>query len=84
MYADHTTGRTQSSDIEQTQRAAERAIFRDEARQHYIRNAQKVELPMVISPRSFVFLWIGSLLLMAVGLVIAFWPLIQQLGVRSS
>jgi hypothetical protein len=39
---------------------------------------------MVISPRSFVFLWIASLLLMAVGLVIAFWPLIQQLGVRSS
>lgn len=56
----------------------ERAIFRDEARQHYIQNEEKVELPKVFSPRFFTVLWILSLLLMAVGLIIAFWPLIQQ------
>jgi len=84
VYTEPTNGRAQSGDIKQTQQAAERAIFRDEARQHYIRNAQKVELPMVVSPKSFVYLWTVSLLLMAVGLFIAFWPLIQQLVVRSS
>jgi hypothetical protein len=61
---------------------AERAIFREEAVQHYIQNEEKVELPTVVSPRYFAYLWIVSLLLMAVGLIIAFWPLIQQWVVR--
>ncbi|NCF69060.1 MAG: hypothetical protein GWP61_24130 [Chloroflexi bacterium] len=78
MYNDRTTDRIQSGDIERTKQANERAIFRDEARQHYIQNEEKVELPMVISPRFFVYLWVLSLLLLIPGLIIAFWPLIQQ------
>lgn len=57
---------------------AGRAIFREEARQHYIENEQKVELPLVVSPRFFVYLWILSLVLMTFGLVVAFWPLIRH------
>lgn len=57
---------------------AGRAIFREEARRHYIENEEKVELPAVVSPKIFVYLWIISLALMAVGLIVAFWPLIQQ------
>ena len=78
MYTDRTTDRTQSGGKERTQQAAEHAIFRDEARQHYIQNEEKVELPMVVSPRFFVYFWILSLLLLATGLIIAFWPLIRQ------
>jgi hypothetical protein len=57
----------------------QRAIFREEARQYYIRNREKVELPQVVSRRSFVYLWVAALLLMAAGLIIAFWPLIRQM-----
>ena len=78
MHTDRTTDRTQSGDIERTQQAAERAIFRDEARQHYIQTMEKVELPEAVSPRFFVYIWIVSILLMAIGLIIAFWPLIRQ------
>jgi hypothetical protein len=78
VYTDGTTDRNQSGDIEQIRQAAERSIFRDEARQHYIQKEKKVELPMVVSPRFFVYLWILSLLLLATGLIIAFWPLILQ------
>lgn len=56
----------------------ERDIFRDEARRHYIQNQDKVELPVLVSPRYFLYLWILSLVLMAIGLIVAFWPLIQQ------
>lgn len=56
----------------------ERAIFREEARQQFIHNAEKVELPRVVSPRYFFYLWIISLALMALGLLVAFWPLIRQ------
>jgi hypothetical protein len=57
---------------------AERDIFRQEARQHYLQNADKVELPKSVSPRTFIYLWVISLLLMAVGTIVAFWPLIRQ------
>jgi hypothetical protein len=56
---------------------APRAIFREHARRHYIRNQDKVELPAIVSPRFFLYLWILSLVLMAIGLIVAFWPLIQ-------
>lgn len=56
----------------------DRAIFREEARRHYIENEEKVELPAVVSPRFFLYLWVLSLALMAVGLTVTFWPLIRQ------
>ena len=82
MYPEHITVSNHRGNNGQTAVPAERGIFREEAIQHYIQNEEKVELPTVVSPRYFVYLWIVSLLLMAVGLVIAFWPLIQQWVVR--
>ena len=82
VYPKHIADSTYRRNNGQVPAPVERAIFRDEAVQHYIRNEEKVELPAVVSPRSFVYLWIVSLLLMAVGLIIAFWPLIQQWVVR--
>ena len=56
-----------------------RSIFRSEAREHYIQNQEKVELPRLISVKLFRYLWIVALLLMAAGLIVAFWPLLEQL-----
>ena len=78
VYPERITDSTHHGNNDQSPPLTERAIFRDEARQHYIQNEEKVELPMVVSPRFFVYLWILSLLLMATGLIIAFWPLIRQ------
>ena len=58
--------------------ALERDIFREEARRHYLQNADKVELPKIVSPKYFIYLWIISLVLMAVGMIVTFWPLIRQ------
>lgn len=82
MYPEHITDSAPRRNNGQSPVPAERGIFREEAVQHYIQNEEKVELPTVVSPRFFVYLWIVSLLLMAVGLVITFWPLIQQWVVR--
>ena len=57
----------------------ERSIFRIEARQHYLENQEKVVLPRLLSARLFTILWILALILMAMGLVVTFWPLIEQL-----
>jgi hypothetical protein len=58
----------------------ERDIFRAEAREHYIRNQERIELPRLISTRMFRILWLVALLFMAVGTLIAFWPLLGQIG----
>jgi len=60
--------------------AHERSIFREEARQHYIKNQEKVVFPRLLSTRLFTILWILALILMAIGITITFWPLIEQLG----
>ncbi len=78
MYPDRTSDSDHDRNIDQGLVAPERDIFRAEARQHYIQNQEKVELPVAVSPRFFTYLWIVSLLLMAIGLIVAFWPLIQQ------
>ncbi len=57
----------------------EHSIFRTEAYQHYLENKEKVVLPRLISARFFTLLWITALLLGALGSIIAFWPLIDQL-----
>lgn len=57
----------------------ERSIFRAEALQRYRENQDKVVLPRLVSPRVFAALWIVALLLLLVGSVIAFWPLIAQI-----
>lgn len=59
-------------------RAVQRAIFRDEARRHYIKNQEKIELPRAISPVVITVLWILALLLFVDGLIVTFWPLILQ------
>jgi hypothetical protein len=82
VYPERVTDSDHRGNNDQSPVPAERGIFREEAVQHYIQNEEKVELPTVVSPRFFVYLWIVSLLLMAVGLIIAFWPLIQQWAVR--
>ena len=57
----------------------ERSIFRREAYQHYVENKEKVIFPRLISKRLFALLWILTLLLVALGLLVTFWPLIEQL-----
>ena len=57
----------------------DRSIFRTEAHQHYLENKEKVVLPRLISARFFTLLWISALLLGALGSIITFWPLIDQL-----
>ncbi len=57
----------------------ERSIFRTEARLHYIENQEKVILPRLLSEKLFTVLWILALLLIALGSIVAFWPLIEQL-----
>lgn len=56
-----------------------RSIFRGEARQRYIENQKKIVLPRLVSNRLFLFLWISGFLAMTLGLIITFWPLIDQL-----
>ena len=80
VFQEPTSDRDQNSGPAAAPPSAERAIFRAEARQHYIQNQEKVVIPRLASPRVFVTLWILGLLLMAAGFLIAFWPLIGQLG----
>jgi len=46
---------------------------------HYLQNQEKVVLPRLISTKLFRILWLIALLLMAVGSIVAFWPMIEQL-----
>ena len=78
MDSDSVTGSNNRGHTNLSPQSTDRAIFREEARQHFIQNAEKVELPRVVSPRYFLYLWIISLALMALGLLVAFWPLIRQ------
>ena len=79
MYQKPANDLTQEGAPAQVPPSATRSIFRSEAREHYIQNQEKVELPRLISAKHFLYLWIVALLLMAAGLVVAFWPLLQQL-----
>lgn len=78
MHRDPIADNTKQGKNGETPISVRRGIFRSQALQHYIENEEKVELPVVVSPRFFVYLWLVSLFLMFVGLVITFWPLIQQ------
>lgn len=69
------TNRTQNGGPPNPPLAPKRPIFRPEARQHYLQNKEKVDLPRLVSSRVFVFLWILALLLTVAGAIIAFWPL---------
>ena len=53
-----------------------RPIFRAEARRRYLQNQEKIALPRMISSRVFIFLWLLALLLIGVGGIVAFWPLL--------
>ncbi len=80
MLQEPTTDRVQNSGPAQALPSTRRSIFRTEARRHYIQNQERVHLPRLASPRTFVYLWILALLLTLVGSLIAFWPLIWQWG----
>ena len=76
-------GQEQSSHLSDDGRTREplannsRQIFRVQAIEHYIQNQERIELPRLISTRLFRYLWVSALLLMALGAIIAFWPLIR-------
>ena len=53
-----------------------RPIFRADIRQRYLQNQARIELPPLISTRAFTMLWILALLLLAVGALVTFWPLV--------
>ena len=81
MLQEPTTGRVENGGPdEQALPSTQRSIFRNEARQRYIQNQERVHVPRLASPRTFGYLWILALLLTVIGLLIAFWPLIRQLG----
>lgn len=79
MYQKPANDLTQEGEPAQVPPSATRSIFRSEAREHYIQNQEKVELPRLISAKLFRYLWVLALLLMAAGSIVAFWPLIEQL-----
>ena len=78
MYQKPANDLTQEGEPAQVPPSATRSIFRSEAREHYIQNQERVELPRLISVRLFRYLWMVALLLMAAGLAVAFWPLLEQ------
>ena len=80
MLQEPTTGRVENGGPDQALPSTQRSIFRNEARQRYIQNQERVVVPRLASPRTFEYLWIVALLLTLIGSLIAFWPLIRQLG----
>jgi hypothetical protein len=80
VFQEPTSDRDQNSEPAEAPPSADRAIFRPEARQRYIQNQEKMALPRLASPRVFVYLWIAALIFTVVGFIVAFWPLIGQLG----
>lgn len=79
MYQEPVSGPSSDGTSAERSPPATRNIFRAEALDHYLQNQQKIELPRLISTRLFRVLWLVSLLLMALGALIAFWPLILTL-----
>jgi hypothetical protein len=53
---------------------APRAIFRPEAIRRYVAAQEKIELPRLLSPRAFSYLWGLAILLTVAGFLIGFWP----------
>ena len=78
VYQEANNDLSREGEPDQVASSNNRSIFRSEALEHYIQNQEKVELPRLISVKLFRYLWIISLLLMIVGLLIVFWPLIEQ------
>lgn len=79
MYQEPITNPAKDGQAGRQPQENERDIFRAEAREHYIRNQERIELPRLISTRLFRYLWAAALLLMAAGALIAFWPLLAQI-----
>ena len=79
MYQEQANDPAEEGKISEDSSPTNRSIFRSEAREHYIQNQEKVELPRLISAKLFRYLWVLALLLMAAGSIVAFWPLIEQL-----
>lgn len=58
--------------------AAQRAIFRSEAIRYYLEEQEKIVLPRLVSPHTFIYLWIVAVLLMAAGFLVGFWPVLRE------
>lgn len=76
MNREETTGGFQDGGPPGSKPKPRRSIFRSEAMEHYLQNQEKVVLPRLMSPRLFRILWLVALLLVTLGMLIAFWPLI--------
>ncbi len=72
----NTAGRVETAPVE-ARVSADRSIFRIEAYENYVQNKEKIVLPRLVSSTGFVLLWIIAGVLMALGLVMAFWPVLQ-------
>jgi hypothetical protein len=75
-----TGDRAQSGAPPQVLPSAERSIFRAEARQHYLKNQEKVILPRLVAGRVFVTLWILALLFLMAGAIVVVWFVIGPPG----
>lgn len=78
MYQEHLndSSKERMSDPPQSIR---RNIFRSEALEHFRQNQERIELPRLISSRLFRFLWAITILLMLLGSLIVFWPMITEI-----
>jgi len=71
------------NEADTAQNPAGRQIFRIEAYENYVQNRERVVMPRLASSRGFIILWIVAGLLMASGIVMAFWPLLRQYLIGS-
>lgn len=79
MNKEPITNRLLDGETNENHLTRERSIFRTEARLHYIENQEKVVLPRLLSKKLITILWILALMLAALGSVVAFWPLFEQM-----
>jgi len=80
----HTSGSAKHAKATIDLPSTERSIFRAEALQRYAQNQEKVVLPHLVSPRAFVYLWLLAGLILLAGLLLTFWPWLEELMVRAT
>jgi hypothetical protein len=83
VYEETNIAAEQGDGAETVQNAAGRQIFRIEAYENYVQNKERVVMPRLASSKGFAALWAIAGLLMASGLVMAFWPLLRQYLIGS-
>ncbi len=83
MYEETNVAAKQGDGPETAQYPAGRQIFRIEAYENYVQNKERVFMPRLASSKGFAVLWAIAGLLMASGIVMAFWPLLRQYLIGS-